>query len=289
MRLLSNLFRSLYYGHLVLASGLLAITYLSYAELSKQPDWNYLAFVFCGALLVYNAHAWIQYKTAGPEVVATKPSFKWQSQNQWIGWGIALFGLIGIAFYALRLTELHLKGLSVLVAPVLLYLVPLKGIGKWVSPRVVPFFKPLLLAFCFMWLTAIIPMADTGFTGTELFWWTFSATKYAVARYVFFLLPAIISDLPDKELDASYGIKTFANSFSLLAFRYVGTGLAVLHIALMYGFMFQSSIILNWFVADLLLLGMLIDIRYHVKDEFYAFGVDVALLIPFLSWYFLGL
>jgi hypothetical protein len=289
MRILSSLFRALYYGHLVLALGLLSITYLTYAELSKPFDWTYLAFVFCGVLLVYNVHAWVQFKTASPESIATKPSFQWQKENQWLSLGIALFGLVGIGFYAMRLSEVQMKGMAVLVAPVLLYVLPVNGIGKWLSPRIVPFFKPLLLAFCCMWVTAIIPMAEVQFTGTELFWWTFSATKYAVVRYVFFLLPAIISDLPDKELDASYGIKTFANSFSLLAFRYVGTGFAVLHIALMYGFMFQSSIILNWFVADLLLLGMLIDARIHVKDAYYSFGLDLALLIPFLSWYFLGL
>lgn len=189
----SPLLRVLIYGHVWLACGAAAQTWLM-QHLMGLSGWRAPTL---SALATFAGYAFMRSARADHPSLGAAPQLQWTLRHR-----TALLGVASItAIAALGVAAQHLPDLLLRSAPVtlavLLYVVPARWVrGRTMGLRRVPLLKAFLIAGCWAWTTVHLPLlfapADRPPQGTG---WLF------VMQGCFFLSLALAFDLRDRAID----------------------------------------------------------------------------------------
>lgn len=239
-----------------------------------------LAFVFFSTLSSYNAY-WLFSKKILGKVSSPSLFFKRESLKI-VLLAVYVAGLI-TSYFKSSLT-LHLI-LPALVLNVL-YVVPLLPFKRLQFTRRFGFFKTILLAFTWMYVTGFLPMQQPVLALTNF------EAGLLVNRFLFMMVLCMVFDNRDVAMDKIKGLSSMATSLKPNAVKFLVMVLLVLLVANVY--ILQSIALGPEHAAALLISALAAGFLFYLSLQkrgyfFYYFFVDGLMLFSALATYIAGI
>lgn len=161
-----------------------------------------LRFIFYATLCSYSFHYYFTTQSAIPS-----PRIQWTRRYKNLLLIFFIAGLSGSVYWLFRLWEIRYWILPA-VAASFLYSAPKVPHPLLLQLRKVAIGKTIFLAFVWMYVTTVLPLAAAGQAWNGFF------TLYAVSRYFFIYAVCILFDYRDREDDKRNGVKSLITFLS---------------------------------------------------------------------------
>ena len=229
-----------------------------------KVNWEYCFFVASSTILLYSLHRIVGIQRVGSYEDKGRFAIIKKYKSHIILY--ASLSAISAIILFFRL-PIDIK-LQVLVPSILsaFYILPAFSQGRRL--RDIPFIKIIMIAICWAWLTAYIPLKDNGLSDFE--------NWYTVSRLMFILAITIPFDIRDMEVDKVTGVHTIVHYLGITRSKIAGLfflTLGLLIIDLNGQFLLQSIRLIDivvFTVAAILVLGS----NEKRTDYYYSFAVD---------------
>lgn len=298
----SRLFNWVFYGHVWIALGATALSWLTlrlvYEDQPYTSEWPVLTFIFFATLGVYTLHRYLSFQRAG--VRPTSLRYEIVSKHPKASLIIGIASMIIAGGIGLTFIDAIWRSLLWALPLTIFYLTP--PLPGWRRLRDLPYLKNIWVAWAWTIMTVTIPVwvishgieqhfvenpSDIGFCFGDP--WTPYLHRYeTLIRFAFTLTVALLFDIRDVVLDRSQNVKTIANKHP-----------TVHRVLVAFSLFFSAWFTLKYrpyhFESDLAAIGIAITylfmlpiayLTYRKHDEnWYAVVVNGLLLLPpFAYW-----
>lgn len=247
--------------------------------LHSDPDFSFLAFVFCATLCSYSFHWHLT-----PDIDMDSDRLRWLKNYRKVHLVLFVIGVLGAAYFGSFLLR-HWPWLLLAAFITFLYSAPKIPHPFFRMLRKVALGKTIFLAFMWMYVTTALPLQLSDKP------WQPDFSLFSLSRFFFIYAICIIFDYRDKEYDKSIGIRSLITWLN-------DKGIAILFATSLLAFALFTLLLLYYgysyaVIGALLLPGLIAAALYrHVTKEFsdilYYFILDglmalsamITLLLP---------
>lgn len=269
---LAGLLRTGVYSNLFIAACAVLMAWQTGHSLLRQdahPD--LIRFIFFATLCSYSFH---YYFTTRSEIPS--PRISWTNRHQ--QWLLLFFlaGLAGSVYWFTRLWEIRFWLLPA-VAASFLYSAPKVPHPLLRQLRKVAIGKTIFLAFTWMYVTAVLPLAASGQP------WTGTFTLYVTGRYFFIYAVCILFDYRDRDDDKKNGVRsliTFLSERNIDRLFLFSIGVYFLMTFLLFPGPVHRVDILCLLVPGIILAFLYRPAKQNFSDTLYYVVLDGLMALP---------
>jgi len=230
-------------------------------------------FVFFSTIYSYNFHWYLT-----PHTKTEMIRVNWTQKHKTLHLVLYLVGLIGSAWFALRLIE-HWQSLAGAVFLTFLYSAPKLPLRPFAILKKIAVGKTIFLGFVWMYVTTLLPIifSEQQF---QIYYLLF-----CISRFFLIYSICIVFDYKDRQQDKEEGIRsmiTYLDDRGIDVLFYISVCLFALSTVLLHFYGFQFYIIALLLLPGFVLVALYKTVKRNFSDYLYYFVLDGLMMVSAL-------